>query len=81
MIHSWQRLSSDRIVNERLGLVLEEVGPSITITTLTNVITFGIGALTPTPGLRCNGLYVRNVSSMGISAAALFMYFVLLHAI
>uniref|UniRef100_A0A915BS05 SSD domain-containing protein n=1 Tax=Parascaris univalens TaxID=6257 RepID=A0A915BS05_PARUN len=49
MIHSWQRLSSDRIVNERLGLVLEEVGPSITITTLTNVITFGIGALTPTP--------------------------------
>ncbi|KHN70711.1 Patched domain-containing protein 3 [Toxocara canis] len=49
MIHCWQRLSSDRIVNERLGLVLEEVGPSITITTLTNVITFGIGALTPTP--------------------------------
>ncbi|KAK0394459.1 hypothetical protein QR680_000749 [Steinernema hermaphroditum] len=50
MIHAWYRLAHKNLgIAERLGLVLEDVGPSITITTLTNVITFGIGALTPTP--------------------------------
>ncbi|VDM96741.1 unnamed protein product [Thelazia callipaeda] len=49
MIHSWLRLPNDCTIPQRLGYMLEEIGPSITISTLTNVITFGIGALTPTP--------------------------------
>uniref|UniRef100_A0A914QCC3 SSD domain-containing protein n=1 Tax=Panagrolaimus davidi TaxID=227884 RepID=A0A914QCC3_9BILA len=50
MIHSWQRLSSHRYsIQTRLGLVYEEVGPSITITSMTNVISFGIGTFLPTP--------------------------------
>lgn len=49
VIHSWLRSVSECSVAQRLGFVLEEAGPSITISTLTNVITFGIGALTPTP--------------------------------
>lgn len=50
VIHSWLRSVSECTTAQRLGFVLEEAGPSITISTLTNVITFGIGALTPTPG-------------------------------
>ncbi|VDK77195.1 unnamed protein product [Onchocerca ochengi] len=49
VIHSWLRSAGECSVAHRLGFVLEEAGPSVTISTFTNVITFGIGALTPTP--------------------------------
>ncbi|OZC06917.1 putative ATP synthase F0, A subunit [Onchocerca flexuosa] len=49
VIHSWLRSAGECSVAQRLGFVLEEAGPSVTISTFTNVITFGIGALTPTP--------------------------------
>ncbi|CAG9541022.1 unnamed protein product [Cercopithifilaria johnstoni] len=49
VIHSWLGSASECSIPQRLGFVLEEAGPSVTISTFTNVITFGIGALTPTP--------------------------------
>lgn len=53
MIHSWQRLAPFGYKpTTRFGLIFEEIGPSITITSLTNFISFGIGALTPTPEIR-----------------------------
>ncbi|PAV64924.1 hypothetical protein WR25_10558 isoform B [Diploscapter pachys] len=53
MIHSWQRMSRNGYsVVERMGMVYEEVCPSITITSLTDFLSFAIGALAPTPETR-----------------------------
>jgi predicted RND superfamily exporter protein len=49
MVHAWQRLTRQQLLTarplanaaERLAYVLEDVGPSITITSLTNCLAFG----------------------------------------
>ncbi|PIO67820.1 patched family protein [Teladorsagia circumcincta] len=51
MMYSWQKMMEYNYTpSGRLGMVFEECGPSITITSVTNVLAFGIGAITPTPG-------------------------------
>ncbi|CAB3400636.1 unnamed protein product [Caenorhabditis bovis] len=53
MIHSWQSVRSQGCsTQDRLGMVYELVGPSITITSLTDFLSFAIGALAPTPETR-----------------------------
>ncbi|OZC09552.1 hypothetical protein X798_03510, partial [Onchocerca flexuosa] len=49
MIQAWFRLSNIVSRKERLAQVFVETGPSISITSITNLIAFGIGYLTPTP--------------------------------
>ncbi|CAD5218816.1 unnamed protein product [Bursaphelenchus okinawaensis] len=72
MIHSWQRICSKQSkkralaprnailgdsLRDRVAEVMVDVGPSITITSLTNILAFCVGVLSPTPeiSLFCAG--------------------------
>uniref|UniRef100_A0A915PJ47 SSD domain-containing protein n=1 Tax=Setaria digitata TaxID=48799 RepID=A0A915PJ47_9BILA len=51
LIHSWKRHISVLDVPERLGKTFAAVGPSITITSITNMLAFGISSTTAPPML------------------------------
>lgn len=68
MLHAWHRTSINKVsIPQRMGLILEDVGPSITITTVTDVTTFVLGSLTPTAEI---SLFCRT------TAVALFLCYV-----
>lgn len=49
ILHAWHRTPVRCIsIPQRIGLIMEDVGPSITITTVTDVTTFVLGSFTPT---------------------------------
>ena len=60
MMHAWQRVVSklkkhpkpDDSIEYRIGEVLAEAGPSISISALTNIMAFTVGALTSPPEVR-----------------------------
>uniref|UniRef100_A0A1I8B6C5 SSD domain-containing protein n=1 Tax=Meloidogyne hapla TaxID=6305 RepID=A0A1I8B6C5_MELHA len=49
MLQSWQQHKDIKCLKQRLSKVLVHIGPSITITSLTNTTAFGIGYFTPAP--------------------------------
>ena len=61
------RLSRKRSVEERMGEAMSEAAVSITITTLTDILAFGISALTPFRGALAFAVYA--------SVSVLFVYF------
>uniref|UniRef100_A0A915D3S9 SSD domain-containing protein n=1 Tax=Ditylenchus dipsaci TaxID=166011 RepID=A0A915D3S9_9BILA len=67
MLQSWDQHKHIRDLKQRLCVVMVHVGPSITITSLTNTVAFGIGYATPTPQM--------SLFCLCTSIAVLFDYF------
>ncbi|KAE9552519.1 hypothetical protein FO519_004261 [Halicephalobus sp. NKZ332] len=51
-LHCWARTDKSLTTRERVGDMLADAGPSITISSLTNLLSFAIGIFTPTPAIR-----------------------------
>ncbi|CAJ0596709.1 unnamed protein product [Cylicocyclus nassatus] len=53
MVSSWQKLTKRRYTSsQRLALTYEKAAPSVAVTSVTNVVSFAVGAITPTPDIR-----------------------------
>ncbi|KAK0409392.1 hypothetical protein QR680_004513 [Steinernema hermaphroditum] len=72
IISAWRSTDPKLETHERLGETLIEAGPSITLTTLTNVLSFGMGAFTSTPAIQVFSIYTT------VAIAVAFFYQVFL---
>lgn len=52
MLAAWRRTSMKLSVPERMGLMLSDAAVSITITSVTDMVSFWIGILSPFPSVR-----------------------------
>ncbi|XP_055952841.1 patched domain-containing protein 3-like [Argiope bruennichi] len=60
LLAAWRRTDAKLSVKERLGETYSEAAVSVTITSLTNFISFWIGAITPFPSVRIFCIYTAT---------------------
>uniref|UniRef100_A0A915M0I4 SSD domain-containing protein n=1 Tax=Meloidogyne javanica TaxID=6303 RepID=A0A915M0I4_MELJA len=58
-LHCWENTDPQKALRERIADMLGSAGPSITITSLTNWLSFTIGIATPTPAIRMS-VFINN---------------------
>ncbi|KAI1713431.1 patched family domain-containing protein [Ditylenchus destructor] len=66
ILSSWRATSSEKSLDIRMSEIFSDAGVSITITSLTDLMSFGIGCLTPFPSVQIFCVYA--------SVAVLFTY-------
>ncbi|KAK5981865.1 SSD domain-containing protein, partial [Trichostrongylus colubriformis] len=77
IIHAMRKTNKKMSLEDQIAETMEEAGPSITVTSLTNILSFAIGILTPTPAISifclytCVGLAVDFVYQLTFFVAAL----------
>uniref|UniRef100_A0A914WW48 SSD domain-containing protein n=2 Tax=Plectus sambesii TaxID=2011161 RepID=A0A914WW48_9BILA len=64
-LHAWHLSDRSVSVARRVGETMADAGPSITITSLTNALSFGIGALSPTPAIRVFCIFAACTVTFG----------------
>ncbi|XP_072170226.1 patched domain-containing protein 3-like [Diadema setosum] len=57
MIAAWRKTNPCKSVEERMGIAFSEAAVSITITSITDALAFGIGSINPLPAVRVFCLY------------------------
>ncbi|CAI4232766.1 unnamed protein product [Auanema sp. JU1783] len=57
ILRAWDRTSVSETVENRMSVTMEEAGPSITISAITNAMSFFIGMTSQTPAVRAFSLY------------------------
>jgi len=65
IMRAWDRSDPSLSIPERTAFTLEDAGPSITISSLTNIMSFTIGATSDTPAVRTFCLYSAIAIALG----------------